>query len=385
MRWSPLLSVVIGLSIATGRLLSQETPVDDGPEAASSHAVSLLRDGQMAQFRLVLGQLELDPVRYRKGTQNRSRLVPVGDVRQVGGVRQVGNVQSGDTAGRISETLSIEATRGIPRLHYRRQSPGQTVTLDIDNRNRILIDSLSVDAAERVIVTQDSGRQISIRREHHGRVEQTFADTWFHLYVRSPDVYRRHLAGLLDDLLYPMKLDRLAESALVRSVAEIAGATQQQAASGRSAATVVPSGSGPIAATMDDPTLRHVISRLGSSDRADRIAAQQSLLQQGIAIVPRLRQIDPRSLDPEQRERLAQVLRQLTPAGDDHEARVSILIRAVSAYWASVADRLTADQRDMVAARIASLATETSPVGRGEVNGGIVAASPLQPDTTLRR
>lgn len=341
------MSVVIGLSIATGRLLSQETPVDDGPEAPSSHAVSLLRDGKMAQFRLVLGQLELDPVRYRKGTLNRSRSAPLGDLQTV------------HTAGLISETLSIEATRGIPRLHYRRKSPDQTLTLDIDNRNRILIDSLTVDAAERVIVTQDSGRQISIRRQRDGRVEQTFADTWFHLYIRSPELYRRHLAGLLDDMLYPMKLDQLAESALVRSVAEMADTTQPQASSGRSAATIEPSGSGPIAATMDDRTLRHTISILGSSDRADRISAQQSLLQQGIAIVPRLRQIDPRSLDPEQRERLAQVLRQLTPAGEDHEARVSILIRDDSAYWASAADRLTADQRALVAARIADLAAPT--------------------------
>jgi hypothetical protein len=379
MRWSPLLSVVIGLSIATGRLLSQETPVDDGPEAASSHAVSLLRDGQMARFRLVLGQLELDPVRYRKGTQNRSRSAPVGDV------QQVGNVQSDDTAGLISETLAIEATRGIPRLHYRRQSPVQTVALDIDNGNRILIDSLSVDLGERVVVTQDSGRQISIRRERDGRVEQTFFDTWFHLYIRSPELYRRHLAGLLDDMLYPMRLDRLAESALARSVAEIVRAPRPQVGSGRSAATIAASGSGRIAATMDDPTLRQVISRLGSSDRADRISAHQSLLQQGIAIVPRLRQIDPRALDPEQRERLAQVLRQLTPAGEDHEARVATLLRDDSAYWASAADRLTADQREMVAARIASLAVPTRPSGRGEVNGEIVAASPLQPDPTLRR
>jgi hypothetical protein len=371
MRWSPLLSVVIGLSIATGRLLSQETPVDVGPEVPSSHAASLLRDGQLAHFRLVLGQLEIDPVKYRKGTHHRSRPV------------QVGNGQAADTASLISETLSIEAARGIPKLHYRRQSPGQTLTLDIDNRNRIQIDSISIDPAERVIVTQESGRQISIRRQRDGRVEQTYAETWFHLYVRSPEIYRRHLASFLDDMLYPMKLDRLAESSLARSVAEIAGGTGPHAAPGPSGATIPASGSGRwaastnghIVATMDDPALRHAISRLGSSDRAERILAQQSLVQQGIAIVPRLRQVDPRSLDPEQRERLAQVLRQLTPAGEDHEARVATLIRDDSAYWVSVADRLTPDQRAMVAARMAGLADSARPSGNVNATSGSVAAS----------
>lgn len=342
MRWSPLLSVVIGLSIATGRLLSQETPVDEGSDSPPSPPQSILRDSHAAQFHLVLGRIELDSIRYRKGTISRTR----GDK---------------DSHAAFHETLSIDATRGVPRLHYTRQTPTQRLTLDINERNRLSIESEM--GRERVTLIQEIGRPISIHHYNENEVSVDEVDTWIHFYMSHCATYRRHLQPLVDDMIHAMPISELAERAHARSIESLSSTS-----------------------STNDVTLQHYIAMLGSTQRSQRVAAQRELHLCGISLLPRLKQIDFQQLDAEQRHRLEQVIRQLTPRGDDCESRVAALIRDDQTYWTAASNRLTGAQRILITARMSDLGgSDVLRVAKSKEKSAVRVAALAADDDGLRR
>jgi len=342
MRWSPLLSVVIGLSIATGRLLSQETPVDEGSDSPALPPSSLLRDSHAAHFRLILGRIELDPVRYRKGTISRT-----------GGPK--------GTPAQCHETLSIDATRGRPRLHYTRRTATQRLTLDVNQHNRLSIESEIGN--ERITLIQEPDNPISLHHYRGNELDIDDVDTWIHLYMSHPAIYIKHLQPLVDDMIHAMPLNELAERAHVRSIASLSSAS-----------------------TTKNITIEHHIARLGSTQRIERIEAQRELHQCGISLLPRLRQIDPQQLDAEQRHRLQHVIRQLTPPGDDCESRLAAMIRDDQKYWMAVEDRLTGAQRISISARLSDLGgSDVRHVAKANAQNPVRVAARTPDDDGLRR
>lgn len=311
MRWSPLLSVVIGLSIATGRLLSQETPADDSSDSPQSPPESILRDSHAAHFRLVLGRIELDPVRYRKGTISRTT-----------------GQKSPETA--CSETLTIDATRGIPRLHYTRQTADQRLTLNVNERGRLSIESETQH--ERLLLVQDDNAPICLNRFRGNESNISEVDTWIHLYASDSATYRQHLQPLVDSLIQGTPLNKLAEAAHSRSLASLSSASMTS-----------------------DMALQRSIDGLGSTLRTTRIEAQRELHRCGISVLPRLRQIDPQRLDAEQRHRVNQIIQQLTPRGEDCVSRIAALIRDDASYWVAADNRLTPAERILISARMSDL------------------------------
>ena len=342
MRWSPLLSVVIGLSIATGRLLSQETPVDEGSDSPALPPQSLLRDSHAAHFRLILGRIELDPIRYRKGTISRT------------------SGQKG-TPAKVNETLSIDATRGIPRLHYTRRTANQRLTLDVNERSRLSIESEIGN--ERVTLVQEPDNAISIHHYRGNELDVNDADTWIHLFISHSAIYIKHLQPLVDDMIHAMPLSELAERAHVRSIASLSSAS-----------------------TTSNMTIQTYIARLGSTQRIERVEAQRELHQCGISLLPRLKQIDPQHLDAEQRHRLAQVIRQLTPHGDDCESRIAAMIRDDQNYWAAAENRLTEAQRILITARMSDLGgSDVLRVAKSNAENPVRVAALTSDDDGLRR
>jgi len=329
MRWSPLLSVVIGLSIATGRLLSQETPVCDGSEPPPPPHQSILYDSNAAHFRLVLGRIELDPERYRKGIISR-------------------HSTPNDPVAAINETLAIDATGGIPRIHFTRQTARQRLTLDINEKGRLSIESDFGD--ERFLLIQEPKRAILTQRSRGRQVEAQEHDTWIHFYMATPDVYKKHMQPLVDDLIRGTRLCELAEKAHARSLTSLPSATL----------------------TNDGAMLRYV-EMLGSTQRAERLEAQRELHQCGISVLARLRQIDRKSLDTEQRLRLEQLIKQLTPRGDDCESRVAAMIRDDWRYWLAADQRLSPGDRLLISTRMSDLGgTYASQVAKSNAKNNAV-------------
>jgi hypothetical protein len=334
MRWSLLLPVVIGLSIAAGRLLSQETSTAERDDALQRPA-SLLRHTTAVHFQIVLGRLQLDPVRYRKGTHHRQS--PHRGASPV-----------------LTESLAINAQQGRPCLHYGRQTPECQLTLDVNELGKLHLESTAANGSSRLVLIQETGQPIKLRRFEGRFCEEHSFSTWFDLCVAVPDLYRQHLEPLVDDLLYPIRLCELVSQAHQRSIGDLLATHSSAAAPGAGLPAQ------PLPPQIDNQTLDHWIASLGSSRRAQRVEALCRLHQQGISLLPRLSQIDKRSLDAEQRERLIHLIGQLTPRSDDHVARVAMLIRDDAEYWTAAAGQLSADQHSLVTARLERLRSPAS-------------------------
>jgi len=327
MRWLPLLSVFIGLSVDSGRLLSQEASVEDSPGQAQA---SLLRDSDRVRFDLVMGRLEIDPVRYRKGTVHAS-------------------ARSQEGGEPFSEALSIEAWRGLPRVHYTRRSETLHWTLDVDQTGKVVLSADTLSGARRVSLSQPRGGPLTLRLEtDQRRVEEQFG-TWLHLYMAQTPLYQQHFAGLVDDLLYPIRLGELAERAHADSLARIVSSewstdtpypTRERGDERR------------IDARLDDQELATWVGQLGSASRRERATAQETLRRQGVSLLSRLRRWDDAGLDAEQRARFAELRRQLTPPGGDCSARLATLIMEDPDYWIAASTRLSETERTRIAQRL---------------------------------
>lgn len=325
MRWSPLLSVIIGMSVAVGRLLSQEMSAEDASGLPAESRPSVLRGSDAARFRLVLGRVELDPVRYRKVSQRfTGRRTTHGD--------------------RIDETLAIESFRGFPRLHYTRSGDSTRMSLDVEQGGLLVMRTDVPSEAIRVVVTQPQQGAIAVRWESGQQVREFRFDSWIHFCIAQPTLYRQSFSALLDDMLHPVSLESLAEQAHRESLRRIARESGLMRTSDPRSA--VPAQ----VRRMDDPALESLIGRLGSNKRTDRLAAHEELRQHGLALLPRLGRLDSTRLDAEQKARLDELRRQLTPRGEDCAARIAILISDDREYWAAAAARLTEADRSLVAA-----------------------------------
>jgi hypothetical protein len=325
MRWSPLLSVIIGLSVAVGRLLSQEASGDDASGVPQESLPSALRDSEAAHFRLILGRVELDPVRYRKISQRFS------------GRRNA----RGD---RIDETLAIESCRGLPRLHYTRSGASTRMSLDVEQRGLIVMRADVPSESVRVTATQPQQGMIEVCWESGQQVREYRFDSWIHFCIAQPSLYRQSFATLLDDMLHPVSLEPLAEQAHRESLRRIAHEVELMRSNGGSS-------KGPAEVhRLDDPALQSLIGRLGSGKRNDRLAAQAELRRHGLALLPRLGRLDPTRLDAEQKARVDELRRQLTPRGEDCAARIAVLISDDREYWAAAESLLNDADRSLVAA-----------------------------------
>lgn len=325
MRWSPLLSVIIGLSVAVGRLLSQEASAEDASGLPQQPLPSALRGSDAARFRLVLGRVELDPVRYRKVSQRFSgRRTTHGD--------------------RIDETLMVESFRGFPRLHYTRSGDSTRMSLDVEQRGLLVMRADVPSEAVRVTATQPQQGAITVRWESRRQVREFRFDSWVHFCIAQPILYQQFFSALLDDMLHPVGLESLAEQAhreSLRRITRESGLMRTGDARSAVAAEV---------RRMDDRALESLIGRLGSSKRTDRLAAHEELRQHGLALLPRLGRLDSTRLDAEQKARVDELRRQLTPRGEDCAARIAILISDDREYWSAAEARLTDADRSLVAA-----------------------------------
>lgn len=316
------MTVVIGLSVSIGRLLSQETAVAESPFPDSP---SLLRQQDKVRFHLLMGRLRVDPVRYRKG-------------------RQQSQARRAADGNRIDESLAVDAHRGYPQVHYCRRSRGRRISLDIDHRGGLSIRAGDESETTRMVITQPPQGPLVVRIDDRDASEQSHYATWIHFYVARPGDYDHYVGALIDDLLYPLRLTELAESAHAESLAQIGSRHACSDETAEARGTTQPD-------RLDDASLAEWVEQLGANRLADRSAAHRVLLRQGISVLPRLQRLDVAELDAEQRARLQTLRAMLVPRGEDSPSRVAALIRDDHRYWVAAAKRLSDIERDWIAAR----------------------------------
>ncbi|MGV3485117.1 MAG: hypothetical protein ACO1RT_11930 [Planctomycetaceae bacterium] len=295
---------------------------------------SLLHQNSAARFSLVLGRLQLDPVRYRKGSQTllRSAATSASSAAQ-------------DTSGlpldepTITESLQVNSVRGNPTIHYSLIDRASRISIDADTRGTWRIETQTTGpsrASTRVTVQQQPGEPLLLQHFTDQPVRTIRAATWLHLREADRLLFAEFLEPVLDELLAPYDFAELADAAQRQSVDS----------AGESA--------------ISDATLAAWIEDLGSPSRATRMTADRNLRGVGISLLPRLAGVDASRLDAEQRHRLAKIRASLTPLAEDNAATLATLIRDDAHYWQLASNRLGASDLFLVQSRLRNLETLTS-------------------------
>ena len=117
MRWS-LLIAVIGLSSTDVASFAQGRPDGQRPSATRStpEDAGFFTSKGVVRFQLIQGRLCLDSPRHRKGSQNRDD-------------------------GRVYESITVTAERGIPSMHYVYQTPKHHLTLSVQKANAMRLEN----------------------------------------------------------------------------------------------------------------------------------------------------------------------------------------------------------------------------------------------------
>lgn len=329
MRW-PLLLFVGWLTIFPSGIRAEdpsgEVPPPD-PSASTPDLIprlTLLHRNPAAHFHLALGRLQLDRVRYRKGSQTilRPALGPADASSQA-------DSSQTSAAMTITETLHVSSVSGNPMLHYSLSSQDVRITIEADGRGvwRIESNTLQRGNHRRMIVQQMPGEPILMRSISDTSEQTLQATTWLHLREAEPAVFAESLEPIVDELLWPYRFGELAETAHRQSL-------QQSSAD-----------------AVCDATLAAWIDDLRSTDRVTRLAADRQLTNIGISLLPRLASVDESRLDAEQRHRLRKIQAKLRPRGEDDAARLANLIRDDFAYWRLAGQRLQDHERQLVDSR----------------------------------
>ncbi len=299
-----------GGPLANSRLPTAPPPTETIPRP------SLLRQNPAAHFHLSLGRLQLDSVRYRKGSQS---LLHDGE--------------SSATASQPTpptESLNVNSVRGNPNLHYSFISSRVRITIDADAKGPWRIEShpLGSTSSLRFIVEQSPGQPIVMTSFTSDGESKVQTATWLHLREADRATFTQYLEPIVDELLWPYRFDELADEAQALCLQDT------------------------IADPLGDSTLKAWIDELRSPNRTTRLNADRNLRNVGISLLPRLSRIDPLTLDAEQRWRLIEIQTKLQPMCEDDASRLANLIRDDLNYWQLAAGRLSETELKIVDSRL---------------------------------
>jgi len=270
---------------------------------------SLLRQNPAARFALVLGRLRLDTARYRKGTQTATQL--------------------DSDQNPITESLQVSTRRGTALVYFTRSSCDQTVRIECDGAGRWQIESRHGRLANspHAVATQSPGEPIRVVIQPGTPTRGIAEATWLHIRQSNPDVFETHFRGLIDEMIFPYRINDLARDAHTESLRNASAIETRD--------------------VIDDVTLDEWIDDLRSPRRTVRRDAERRLRSLGVSLLPRLASIDMTRLDAEQQTRLHEIRSTLTPLVEDDAARLSMLIRDDVRYWQLAAARMSVPDREL--------------------------------------
>lgn len=296
----PRLSVLLGIAIIAGVTVEAKPVRAFEPPPPPPGEQSLVRQSGMAHFRLVLGRLELDPPRHRKGTKTARQELPFS----------------------LTETLTVSSRRGVPSLHYTFQTDQHHAIVDVVDAQRVQIISHRVDRQQRVTLTQPVSGPLEIQFDHDAGERSFQSPSLIHLRASHPALFETHLHPLMPYLLDGPPLESItkaAEQRLLRVALE----------------RPIPS--------LED--VRDLLDRMRSPQSKVRSAAEAELLSLGLPAMRHLDLLEDDLLDAEQRSRIRRVRWALHPQQGDSPSRLASWLSTDREYWNLVAVRLPPTQR----------------------------------------
>ncbi len=305
MRWWTRLILSIVISAVT----SASEPI-----SAQESTPSLIERSQCGHFLMVLGRLRLDEARYNK-------------------LRREEAIE-GSEAG--TEYVSVTADRGIPSLHYLRQTTRERLSVDVAHARQVTIESTLLGATEpqatmRLFQPRVGMVEWSIAAAN-AKVETYRAPSLWHLYTMQPKLFETWICPILKHLFpasqQPLELDQIDEQLVTSVLREDVRPLQWD-------------------------EVATLVAKLGATKRCDRMAAQTELIRYGVRVLPLLAMIDEASLDAEQRSSLTRIREHLEPRGHDSLDLVSCWLAHDYHFCEQSAQRWQPSDRQRISERLA--------------------------------
>jgi hypothetical protein len=318
MRYQYLIALAILMAMPTVSTLAEEPtadqrlrvadhsarPPEQGP--VTSYPIGVFCEAGPVRFRLLSGRIEVDPMRYRKGSQTH------------------------DNDG-FTESITVASSSGVPSVCYQFGDQYQRIHLIAEHGGDLRIESNLIATGERAILQQCKGGEI-----HWITCRDVTQPSNLDLHVSGPTLL--HIVGQ-DESGFRIHIDGLISRMLRgRSLIDLTQRTGEFLQKHADQLTSVSSN-----------RVNLLIDQLGSVKHSQRRGASIELTRLGTSVIPFLNAALRRNdLDVEQMARLRMLVSRCPRIDDDTPSSLACLLSTDRAHWAILSKRM--NRSELIAA-----------------------------------
>ena len=252
----------------------------------------------LIRFRLLAGRIQLDPMRYRKGTAE---------------------IDNED----FTESMTVSSTSGVPSVHYRFRDEYQKIQLVAEQGKSLRIESTILATGEQAILEQRRGADIRWNTRRDPMVaseldQQASGPTLLHIVGQDEAGFQIHVDSFLSRML------------LGRSLIELTERTENYLRENSESLSIVSS-----------DQINKLIDQLRSQKSSKRRAAACKLTQFGTSAIPFLSTaLERNDLDAEQRTRIQTLIARCPRVDEDTPSSLACLLSTDRDLWQIMAQRM---------------------------------------------
>ncbi|MCA9136149.1 MAG: hypothetical protein KDB00_05305 [Planctomycetales bacterium] len=314
MRYTYLIALAILMAMPTVSTLADEPTADQRLKAAGQPAcrapkrtcrpkpTGVFSESGLVRFRLLSGRIEVDPMRYRKGSQE---------------------LIEDD----FSESITVSSTQGVPSVYYSYHDDYQRIQLVAEHGKDLRIESTIIATGEQGVLQQydDGNIHWSTRRDPNNESELDHAvngPTLLHIVGQDEPGIQIHIESLISRMLRG------------RSIIDMTRRTEQYLQENSAELAVVSSH------RVDD-----LIEQLKAAKHSKRRAAATELAQLGTSIIPYLKSALQRDdLDVEQATRIKSLISRCPRFDEDTPSSLACLLSSDRDHWQIMAKKMGHEQ-----------------------------------------
>ncbi len=264
---------------------------------------------------------------------------------------QVGQTMSAhqeDPTSGIRESFSINAGSEQAVVHYELAAPDLRLTVHFSGPDSVRIEKTPLPEGEGEVVrlVQPARGSLELVVGEGSPAQRYRAASFWHLMLEHRDACQTHLVPILESLRIGWQLEETADDVQ---------ATLLKLADQRKLPQT------------DRWAL--LVRQLSRGTFAQRQAAERELRQAGQAVVAYLRQLNPRRLDTEQRERIRSIIDHLVSRSDDTPERVALWLNGDRDVWETLALQGDPTAQRLAAAQLERLRVQTLRTATGTSAG----------------
>lgn len=299
----PTVSTPADEPTADQRLKADRAPPDCGKKRSRrNEPVGVFSEDGLVRFRLISGRIEVDPMRYRKGTQEHE--------------------EDG-----FSETITVSSSSGVPSVYYRYQDAYQRLQLVAEHGKNLRIESTILATGEQGILQQHGRERIqwTIRRNpaKPSELDRVVSGvTLLHIVGQDEPGFQIHINSLISRMLWG------------RNLIDLTHQTQRYLHQNSSQLSVV---------TFEE--VNGWIDQLRSAKHSQRRAATTALTRYGTSAIPYLTSALRRDdLDVEQVTRIQALIARCPRTDEDTASSLACLLSTDRDHWQIIAKTMNQDQ-----------------------------------------